>query len=283
MKFFVDIKSRFLSTVISLVLITGLIFYSQSFAGQIILGCVAAILSVLGIREYAFLLKQKNIHLPWLIMAVGAVIWIISLYVSLFDRELYFAAGVIFIIFAFVIFMYYFNKIENAIVHISTCFFGFIYVVIPIGLMLKILYPYSTQDGRLWLAYLIVVTKITDIGAYLIGRSLGSHKLAPDLSPGKTIAGALGGFICAILASLLFYWFATTVPDAYFNLDWVEALVFGSVLGVLGQVGDLAESLMKRDAHVKDSNDIPGIGGVLDLLDSLLFTAPILYLFMKVL
>jgi phosphatidate cytidylyltransferase len=127
---------------------------------------------------------------------------------------------------------------------------------------------------------LIAVTKITDVGAYFVGKLFGKHPLAPYLSPRKTIEGAIGGFCSAVALSLFFCIIGRSVG---WDLSVWHAAWLGMVIGILSQVGDLAESLLKRDAAVKDSNRIPGIGGVLDLLDSVLFTSPVVYFFIRAL
>jgi phosphatidate cytidylyltransferase len=126
--------------------------------------------------------------------------------------------------------------------------------------------------GRNWLFLAIFTTFATDTGAYAVGRLIGRHKLAPRLSPGKTIEGAIGGFVAGAVAA----WALSLV----FELDQpaVAMLALGAAAAVAGQAGDLAESLIKRSAGVKDMGTIfPGHGGVLDRLDSLLFVIPLVY------
>ena len=133
---------------------------------------------------------------------------------------------------------------------------------------------------------LILVVKLTDTGAYFTGRTLSrlmkTHKMTPILSPGKTWEGAVGGLLSAILGSCLFFtviypWMMDSsrsiVPPVW---TWI---VYGVVLAITGTLGDLAESLMKRDMERKDSSTwLPGLGGVLDILDSILMSAPAAYL-----
>jgi phosphatidate cytidylyltransferase len=145
------------------------------------------------------------------------------------------------------------------------------------GMILGILYSKGV-DGRWWIAYLLVVTKITDIGAYFAGSLWGRRKLAPNISPKKTIEGAIVGLACALTASFVFglgIGYTTS-----FRLGVFEWLFLGLILGVVGQFGDLSESLLKRDANKKDSNALPGLGGVLDSIDSILFNAPIIYIYL---
>jgi phosphatidate cytidylyltransferase len=123
---------------------------------------------------------------------------------------------------------------------------------------------------------ILLVVKFTDIGAFFGGRALGRHKLIPWLSPGKTWEGLFCGMATAgVVGMLCSPWIG--MPD--YRLQWWKGLLFGVVIGGIGQLGDLLESLMKRDAEVKDSGKlIPGFGGVLDVIDSPLLAAPFAYL-----
>jgi phosphatidate cytidylyltransferase len=154
---------------------------------------------------------------------------------------------------------------------------------------LRLLGPGGTQ-GIAALASLVIVVKMGDIGAYTIGRIFGRHKMAPVLSPGKTLEGAAGAVVFAVMGAWLTFRLllpriaslqsgglasetAATSAPAW---GWI---VFGVVVGLAGLFGDLAESLLKRDLGRKDSSNwLPGFGGVLDLLDSILFAAPVAYL-----
>ncbi len=134
--------------------------------------------------------------------------------------------------------------------------------------------------GLAALASLLIVVKFCDIGAYTVGRLIGRHKMAPHLSPGKTIEGGIGGLLFAIFGA----WLSLCVLGpriAGSSLPSFEAwqwLGYGFTVGIAGMLGDLAESLLKRDLGRKDSSDwMPGFGGVLDLLDSVLIGAPVAY------
>jgi phosphatidate cytidylyltransferase len=133
-------------------------------------------------------------------------------------------------------------------------------------------HPGGFHGSTLSILMILLCVKFTDIGAYFGGRALGRHKLIPWLSPGKTWEGlfcgvALAGAVGAVCAKWIL------------GLTWERAFVFGAVLGLVGQWGDLLESLMKRDAQVKDSGRlIPGFGGILDVIDSPLLAAPFAYL-----
>jgi CDP-diglyceride synthetase len=136
-------------------------------------------------------------------------------------------------------------------------------------------------DGRELLLYGILVIKCTDIGAFFIGSAIGKHKLIPRISPAKSWEGVLGGVGVAMgVSCLLVALFGFSISGIPFTLR--DGLILGFLLGVSGVLGDLVESMLKRAAAVKDSGRwIKGMGGILDVLDSLLFAAPVLYLYVE--
>ena len=115
-----------------------------------------------------------------------------------------------------------------------------------------------------------LIVKCCDIGAYFTGRAIGRHKLIPWLSPGKTVEGLIGGILASMIAAIILN-AALGSP-----LDWWWVLIMGGILAVVGQAGDLTMSLFKRGAGLKDSSTLlPGLGGVMDVIDSLLLAAPV--------
>jgi phosphatidate cytidylyltransferase len=127
----------------------------------------------------------------------------------------------------------------------------------------------------------LVLTWATDVGAYFIGRWLGGRRLMPGVSPGKTVAGAVGGLLAAMVVGVA-YNYGVLRPQAQLALAPWTTLVFAGLVSVAAQVGDLAESLFKRQAGVKDSSQlVPGHGGILDRLDSLFFVLPVAYLILS--
>ena len=141
-------------------------------------------------------------------------------------------------------------------------------------------HPYAIGDraGTALVAYPLILTWASDIGAFFVGRAVGGRKLIPAVSPGKTVSGALGGLAATVIVSWLYVRFALR-PVALLTMTLPATILFGAVVSVAAQVGDLAESLLKREANVKDSSRlIPGHGGLLDRLDSLLFVLPVAYL-----
>src|SRR5882672_6870965 len=164
------------------------------------------------------------------------------------------------------------------ILAISTTLFGLMYVPWLLNFIQKINF-FPRVDGHYYLLYFVLITKFSDTGAYSIGSLIGRHKMIPRISPGKTWEGFGGAILFSTLASVLFVHF---LGHKMAGMNWQHAIILGVILSVSAVVGDLIESLFKREAGVKDSgNFFPGIGGILDLLDSLLFNAPIMYLYLR--
>jgi len=166
------------------------------------------------------------------------------------------------------------------ILAISTTLFGLMYVPWLLNFIQKInFFPNIESQGKFYVLYFVVVTKFSDTGAYAVGSLIGKHKMIPRISPGKTWEGFGGAIAVSTAASLVFVHFlGHKMP----GMNLLHAVVLGVVLSLAAVVGDLIESLFKREAGVKDSGKLfPGIGGILDLLDSLLFNAPIMYLYLR--
>jgi phosphatidate cytidylyltransferase len=166
------------------------------------------------------------------------------------------------------------------ILAIATTLFGLMYVPWLLNFVQKInFFPGIGDDGKFYVLYFILVTKFSDSGAYAVGSLIGRHKMIPRISPGKTWEGFGGAIVVSTLASWLFaHFLGHRMP----GMNTLHAIVLGVILSASAVVGDLVESLFKREAGVKDSGKLfPGIGGILDLLDSLLFNAPIMYLYLR--
>jgi phosphatidate cytidylyltransferase len=193
-----------------------------------------------------------------------------------------FLPKLVLIVLLFVIFVRQLQVKTNAIVNLATTCFGVIYISVPLSMILSIVFfhPGEGYEGRWWFLYVLLVTKFSDIGGLFVGSVFGKHKLAAHISPGKTVEGFVGGVICSFCVSLVLWtWWGQSLH--FLRMSGLEAVILGLLLPCIGQIGDLAESLLKRDANVKDSNSLPGMGGVLDMVDSLLFTIPTVYVFLK--
>ncbi|MDQ6655626.1 MAG: phosphatidate cytidylyltransferase [Verrucomicrobiota bacterium] len=162
--------------------------------------------------------------------------------------------------------------------------FGLLYVLWLFNFITKIVYvvprsPTGAVTGQFYVLYLIAITKFSDMGAYLTGSVIGKHMMVPHISPKKSWEGFVGALFFSLLASWGLF---ALMPGHLAALNWTHATVLGLLLGFAAVIGDLAESIVKRSTGVKDSgNFLPGIGGALDLIDSLLFTAPLLFFYLR--
>ena len=161
---------------------------------------------------------------------------------------------------------------------------GVLYVSWLLGFLLKIFFYSAPEgaafDGGFCLLFFILATKCSDIGAYSLGSLIGRHKMIPKVSPAKTWEGFAGAILLSTIAAMLMahYWGAAKLG----GMTPLHAAALGPLLGVGAVLGDLVESVFKRDSGVKDSGSFfPGIGGILDLLDSLLFNAPLMFLYLR--
>jgi phosphatidate cytidylyltransferase len=163
---------------------------------------------------------------------------------------------------------------EQMIANAGATLLGVCYVVLLGGHLVAVRTAFEQTLSSHLLSFFFLVIMGSDTGAYYTGRALGRHKLAPGVSPGKTWEGAVGGLLASLLmAALAHFWFFRELP-----LKW--ALPLAAAMNVLGVLGDLTESALKRGAGAKDAaNILPGHGGLLDRLDSLLFNAPLIYYF----
>jgi phosphatidate cytidylyltransferase len=163
---------------------------------------------------------------------------------------------------------------------IAVTLLGLMYVPWLLNFIQKInFFPGLGGDGKFYVFYFILLTKFSDMGAYLVGSLIGKHKMIPRISPGKTWEGFGGAIVVSTGASLAFVHF---FGSHMHGMNTLHAIILGVILSSTAVIGDLIESLFKREAGVKDSGKFfPGIGGILDLLDSLLFNAPIMYLYLR--
>jgi phosphatidate cytidylyltransferase len=166
----------------------------------------------------------------------------------------------------------------SSIVNAALGIFTLVYVGL-LGSFLALLRLFHDNDwGLAALFSVLLIVKMADVGAYAFGRTLGRTKLTPILSPGKTWEGAIGGIATACLTSWAFFHFAgpQIVRSGYVEPPLAASLAYGLILALAGMVGDLAESLLKRDMQRKDSSSwLPGLGGVLDIIDAVLVAAPV--------
>jgi phosphatidate cytidylyltransferase len=172
---------------------------------------------------------------------------------------------------------------QQTLQRIFSTVFGVVYTAVLFGFALRIVYfeAGSAPPGGVFLVlFLVTVTKFGDAGAYAFGVLFGKHKMIPHISPAKSWEGFVGAFVgCFITAMIVLH----LIPEQLQPLTWTYGLIAAPILCCAGIAGDLAESVLKRCFAIKDSGHaLPGIGGILDLTDSLLFTAPVFYFYLKV-
>jgi phosphatidate cytidylyltransferase len=180
---------------------------------------------------------------------------------------------------AFVAEMRRYEHPGGVMVNVALAIYGVAYAGLLMSFCAQLRLLGGPIDGLIALAALVIVVKMCDTGAYTFGRLFGRHKMAPVLSPGKTWEGIAGGLAFALLGSwIAFHLLPRAMGHTLGQASW-SWLLFGALVGIAGITGDLAESLFKRDVGRKDSSTwLPGFGGVLDVLDSILFAAPVAYL-----
>ncbi|PIP20585.1 MAG: hypothetical protein COX40_03955 [Candidatus Omnitrophica bacterium CG23_combo_of_CG06-09_8_20_14_all_40_11] len=258
-------------------------------------GILVTAFTIVGLYEFFTMLENKGINIyKYFGIAMGVIIPLSIV----FRFELTRNWELLFIVLAllFLIIMQ-FRRRENSgvIVDISTTIFGLLYISWFLSFLIKIRY---LSGGIGLILAVIFITKLGDIGAYFIGTRFGKTPLIPRISPKKTVEGAVGGLIFSVLGAFIsrpFFSLAFSplaesavgviggIPPGRENVAYLHLMFMGISLGILAQLGDLSESLMKRDCQVKDSGRIlPGMGGALDFIDSLLFTAPAFYFYMSI-
>jgi phosphatidate cytidylyltransferase len=227
---------------------------------------------VMGLYEFFTMLERKKIMIyKYFGIGMGAIIPLSIL--SRFEPTKKWELLFIVLTLLFLIMMQ-FKRRQNSgvIVDISTTLFGILYVSWFLSFLIKIRF---LPGGSGLLSLVLLATKLGDIGAYLIGIRFGKTPLMPRISPNKSVEGSIGGLLFSVLGAF--------VCKTFTEFSYSHLLFIGILLGILGQLGDLSESLMKRDCQVKDSGNIlPGMGGILDQLDSLLFTAPVFYFYLSI-
>lgn len=277
---------RLLSTVTLWGVILAAIFSGNEWA----IFFVIAGLGMAGLYEYFHMLDHKRLpSFKLTAMICGAIFLAGSFYYfrtfgpsRAYDFEI--AVVLLFLVLVFTRQMFERTRDRAPLETMAYTLFGLLYVVWLFSFVLKIVYIAPRTDagnitGHWWVLYLIAITKFSDMGAYVVGSLIGQHKMIPHISPNKTWEGFAGAILFSVLISFGLYWL---MPAQLAGLNPVHAALIGVLLCLVAIVGDLGESIVKRSTDVKDSGHLlPGIGGALDLIDSVLFTAPTLYFYMR--
>ncbi|HUV49421.1 MAG TPA: phosphatidate cytidylyltransferase [Anaerolineae bacterium] len=244
------------------------------FAIFICIVCMLALVEYFGItfnKAQSSKLEAKN--LSGFSFQVSAYVFgtmiIMAAYINSFN--IIFGLIILNLIFSGLISLYYFKTNPSVVELIARQALGIIYIPLSLSCMVLIR---NDADGTAWIFFLMALVFAGDTGAFYVGCLFGQHKLCPAVSPGKTIEGAIGGLAATLGAGLIFMnYFLKSLPLG-------PGILFFLCIGVVGQVGDLFESELKRYSGVKDSGSIlPGHGGILDRIDALLFAAPVMFFF----
>jgi len=275
-----EFQQRLVMSTVSILVVLLAIALSHLFWFKPVFLLLTTAAIVIALHEYYRIAMEKNYHPLVKVGVIGSIAYLFAIFLNTQSKQPYILPEIILGVTLTAGFCYYFIKGSDPFVNLALTFFGIIYLTIPLSCLITINY---FEDGRWALFYLLLVTKMTDTSAFFIGKWIGKRKLSPYISPKKTWEGACGGLLGAILSSIAIYlFFSFALMEKPFVLTFTQSIWFAACLSVAAQFGDLAESLLKRDVGVKDSSDIPGLGGLLDILDSLVFTSPLMLLFLKI-
>lgn len=236
------------------------------------------LISLFGIHEYNGAFKTKGYHpISW-IGYVGVLS--ILLMGGLIPAELKMVLfRMIVPLLLIILFIYIMAKREKySVIDITITAFSLIYIPFMFS-FLKLLM--LMENGRIWILFAVLGASVSDTFAYEIGTRFGKTKLCEKISPKKTVEGSVAGIVGVVISYIILAF----VSNKYFgmNINYLFIIIMGIVTSIVGQFGDLSASLIKRYCGVKDfGNIMPGHGGILDRFDSLLFTAPMVYIFIKI-
>ena len=260
---------RVIVSIITIPVIIAACYLGKLFFLLFILG-----IGIIGFLEFSNMVKQKNsfANVSTGIVAVTALI--INSYYNFIEFNV-----LVFIIVLLVLFFELFRNKKSAVSNLGTTLIGVFYIGL-FSSSLVLIREYFNYSEMLYLqgGYLIISIMVSiwvcDSAAFFLGTAFGKHKIFPRVSPKKSVEGALAGLVFAIL---------TMVAAKSFLIDflsWQDVVIIGLIIGLIGQTGDFVESLLKRDTGVKDSSSIiPGHGGVFDRFDSLLYSSPVVYIY----
>lgn len=253
---------RFISGMIFFLAVAVILIFGNSTAVNLTISAVA----IIAINEYFNSLSKKYKVERW----IGNILAILLAFINVLPKEmliLMFPIGIALLFFKVII-----TEMKTNFVDIAITGFGIIYII---GFIMFIPLIYMSEHGKLLIWYLAISAWGTDTFAYLVGIKFGKHKLTP-ISPKKSIEGSIGGIVGSTLIAIIYTYFINKICNA--GISYLEITGIAVVLSVLSQIGDLAASSIKRYVDIKDFGKIiPGHGGMLDRIDSILFIAPFAY------
>ena len=240
-------------------------------AYYLLCGIFATLLILIGLYEFFYMVEKKGVRLfKPLGLLVGAFIPA-TIYFRFSIQEGWQFSFIVIALFALFVLELTKKDTHQAILSISATVFGIIYISWCFSFIIRIR---QMPEGAILTGFLILVTKSSDVGAYLWGKKFGRTSLIKRVSPKKSLEGAVGGFFTSLAVGIAYSFLVSSI-------QFLEKFFLIIILAFLAQLGDLFESLLKRDCQVKDSGKLlPGMGGILDVIDSLIFTAPTFYLYL---
>ncbi len=247
-----------------------------NFANKYIIGCIMTAVAICAMYEYIKCTKEKDVKvIKWISYLSTLIIAIIHVIpVECFAYGYYFLPLLMIVLFAHVIF----TDMKYTVEDIACTLFGIIYVVGFISFFALIFGYHGSISGKMFIWFVIAASWGTDIFAYLTGKHFGKTKFS-KISPNKSIEGCIGGTLAAVIISILF----AIGFNYFFHVDFslLQIGFMGFVLSIMGQLGDFSASAIKRYFGVKDFSDLfPGHGGMIDRIDSVMFVAPIAFIFL---
>lgn len=260
-------------------IVTGLVFgcitIGSLLLGKLAVGIYFLLAMSVNLFEFYRLYKGKGINALFFSgLAISICLFASVFFISFYqiNSSIFFALVPLLLLLPIIELL---GKSSNPMGNIATTILGVVYIAVPFTSLI-LLSSYTGQYESKMLLALFCILWANDSGAYLVGSSLGKHKLLERISPKKTWEGAIGGAIFAVIASLIVF-------RIFGEFNVLHAIAIGLVTVVSGTLGDLTESMIKRQFNVKDSGNIlPGHGGLLDRFDSLLFSAPVFYMYISI-
>jgi phosphatidate cytidylyltransferase len=255
---------RFISALVWAPLLLGL-----SYLGGVYIAVLVSILTILALLEFLNIVKHLRIKVWYTLVIIFTVIWLLNMFIGYKEWMMPILICWLIIIFGRLAMQYPEVNLEEA----SYNLLGMIY---PVAFFSYLYLLRQLPQGIIWTFFVFFLVWSTDTFAYLIGKGFGRNPLAPKVSPNKTVEGSVGGLLGCLIVGLIFrFWMS--------EVSFLHTIILSLIVGIVGQIGDLFESSLKRSAGIKDSGTlIPGHGGILDRSDSLIFVLPIIYYYIVI-
>lgn len=267
-----DLLPRIATAVVAIPLLLAIIFMAPAWGFYVLVAAAAAVSA----WEYCSITYDDELPSARLVTVAATV----AISAVLYFAPLWFMEAFVVTVMALWLFFLFFYKDQERVTHqFGSSVVAIFYAGIMLAL-LAVLRQTAGSEGPFWVLLAMVVVWSSDTGAYFAGSMLGKHKLYPAVSPNKSVEGAIGGLVASVGAAFLCNWLFGTLSPYWNDLGVVELLILVVPANLLGQTGDLVESLVKRAHDVKDSGTIIyGHGGILDRIDALIFASPWFYIF----